>query len=1321
MRTKLSCCQNMRLTFGYIAVVIAGMSGCSNWSQVGKLPESGPTALPVFVGQVFTTDASGNAAATVRAGAQVILSGTESIDGSTPIFAWDWAQPPSQNVELIRRNNAVSSFTAPQVATETKLTFTLTVTDANNNTGSATATVTVEPIQDSNQFLSYFGTSAAYANTGAKYQVVALDTTAAPPDPSAAATQALGEFTITITRWISYNNQAPGQPLVSLEVGSPVVIAGTWPAALGASGDPLDPRNPRFDLDVPNLNADDVNWLVQQQPDQSQRLELANIDGAYVTVCGTIASTSSGVTPALAMIDSSGQPATPAAAPSVCPAGSVEVKAADLLVRPTGANPGFDTLASAMAYYATIDPNGARLTFTAWLIKNGWQTSPAGGPDLSKADAHAVYTNNFDLGLGRDMYAKIGACDVTGQLSAGTCDVSIVVLNYQGIEGAVKKAQPINAVAMEYRRPDNNPSAPRMVTFFAYAPDPNSPSGDFKQTMSVNLDARGERYMPGACTICHGGSPAPLNNDGSYGYSATYQPPSGSMSAPSPGDVNAGFLGWDLKSFLYSDTDASWINPDDAALRAKATMAAQAAQFELLNAAAYLTFLDPPLSPNRFKLGRELISGWYSPAGSLPPTTVAPAAPALAAVLPANPFNPAFVPDEWHSGSATYTTNTAGDGKNQLSSDNLYLEVFAQNCRTCHVMQVPSVDPTDPVSCTSNKTPLTTNDQAPFGCYANFVNAPNLALRLESAQMPNSRRAMDELWVSAANPTSPAGVLLQKHLATLASPVGTQFSTPGLPVVDSPGTIANVIYAFDSDTPTGNPDINQMVQLHAVTAFAADYASSAPGYAWAVTECDVTVANLSSCTSPTPVAVSGGNGPVAAFQISARVPAVYQASLTVNGIGGVSSTAAVPWVLPPQGSSPAAPTAVVPRVDPSFNMPPASIPLQLGGNSQTLLTLTTVGNLPSFANSNPLGIVWGNGGPEQAQVQIALCTPVSGAVPPTVGQSCNAAADTQVRVTSAACASGLCAASQLTGIPALQLTPVATMAPPTQSVLAVTVQDGAGNASPTQYIAVPITDPYAAISTTYGGTVYANSQSNSICLGGTPTIPSGKSIQVTFDNSGTGSLTYPTSSTAGNISLGGSASCPNGVPVAYTPPPGVSTASHVGTAFATGDQYGFTVDLLNADSSLFETSHAVFTIPILQRNSFSIDVLTEFSTAGCTSCHTAGGGTYDSGVNGAGKQIIEYTASPPATNLCETLASGTYTSTVNGYPLAVNLFVSRSDVTSTIGVSPAPASGLLCMPTGLCTDEGGNYMDGAYPHGYLTAPSGIPATETWIQDGFHCN
>ena len=110
----------------------------------------------------------------------------------------------------------------------------------------------------------------------------------------------------------------------------------------------------------------------------------------------------------------------------------------NLMERPANSSsstPKFDTRASSNAYYTAIDPGKLRTTLSNWLKTNGWQAA-AGAPDLSTADAHAVYTNNFDLGQGRDMYAKVGACDTAGQLNAGTCDVSAVVINYRNAASA---------------------------------------------------------------------------------------------------------------------------------------------------------------------------------------------------------------------------------------------------------------------------------------------------------------------------------------------------------------------------------------------------------------------------------------------------------------------------------------------------------------------------------------------------------------------------------------------------------------------------------------------------------------------------------------------------------------------------------------------------------------------------------------------------------------------------------------------------------------------------------------------------------------------
>src|SRR5262249_42747842 len=65
-----------------------------------------------------------------------------------------------------------------------------------------------------------------------------------------------------------------------------------------------------------------------------------------------------------------------------------------------------EKLASTTAYYKAIDPNSTKVTLNQWLDANCFDHTAAdygtGGAGVN--GAHAIYTNNFDLGFGRDMY-----------------------------------------------------------------------------------------------------------------------------------------------------------------------------------------------------------------------------------------------------------------------------------------------------------------------------------------------------------------------------------------------------------------------------------------------------------------------------------------------------------------------------------------------------------------------------------------------------------------------------------------------------------------------------------------------------------------------------------------------------------------------------------------------------------------------------------------------------------------------------------------------------------------------------------------------------
>src|ERR1019366_5979951 len=88
----------------------------------------------------------------------------------------------------------------------------------------------------------------------------------------------------------------------------------------------------------------------------------------------------------------------------------------------------------------------------------------------------------------------------------------------------------VACVAMESTpSPGVNGGAP-FTKFFVFGPD-----GSLR--MSINLDTRGEKYMPGACVACHGG----LAQNGRF-------PEQGSPSAY----LGSGFLPFDTGNYQFA-------------------------------------------------------------------------------------------------------------------------------------------------------------------------------------------------------------------------------------------------------------------------------------------------------------------------------------------------------------------------------------------------------------------------------------------------------------------------------------------------------------------------------------------------------------------------------------------------------------------------------------------------------------------------------------------------------------------------------------------------------------------------------------------------
>lgn len=167
------------------------------------------------------------------------------------------------------------------------------------------------------------------------------------------------------------------------------------------------------------------------------------------------------------------------------------------------------------AYYNTIDPEGTRDSFFKWRVANGFLN-----PDGSEADCdpstcrqtHVRFRDTKDLGYGRNMFMRWDTLNN---------DVAVYVENFQvdavpgvpygplNLEALINDDRQWNfgVNAIEFSAfPATGINAPKFTKFYNFAGDgkrANDASGT--QQHFVDLDNRGDKPMPSACIICHGG------------------------------------------------------------------------------------------------------------------------------------------------------------------------------------------------------------------------------------------------------------------------------------------------------------------------------------------------------------------------------------------------------------------------------------------------------------------------------------------------------------------------------------------------------------------------------------------------------------------------------------------------------------------------------------------------------------------------------------------------------------------------------------------------------------------------------------------------
>lgn len=750
-----------------------------------------PTSIITPIGHKATSaNGADPVAITVRSGSDVILSGKDSQGVSAAIKTFTWKQTagpplpalPDPGALLYRTSNTVD-FRAPQVATNTTFGFSLTVTDAHDVTATANVQVTVQPADDSDQFLTL--------PTAPHHFEVAVATVEGLAGLSADA-----PVCINVARQVQYTSRDGTQQTVALPQTAALSADTSWKsgsgaAAAGQSGVLSDASvlnavntysNLRVAFDVPTFN-DDVLFAMFNQPvanesataldaRRAKQLVASDVDSAHLFLSITAAPGScdqslsapqlATKTLVVALLDSNGNVAayTKAAAAggtaSLSKGKGAATLTSDVLLTDltTGA---VETAQSAQAYYKALDPAGARTTLDNWLDANCFDhTATDYGVGAAGANgAHAVYTNNFDLGFGRDMYFVKCTADhknAAGVVTAHAGDMASVVVNYTSLEQAALKQSPIIAVAMEYSGAAAGTATSPFTKFYVFAPDDRD--GALKRVASANFDHRGQKYVPGACTACHGGTlpTLPAGFTSAVTYPVIQDPTKDSSKDATnciktaaaclpPGNVDAAFLPWDLDSLLYSDTDPAFTG---VLISGSAyTRSAQEAGLKALNKLVYGTFQPEietvslangsatPTSAtiDRYAGSRKLVEKWYGGAG-----------------LPNATYSDKDTPTGWTSPSA---------------ADALYHNVFARNCRACH-----TANPLTTIQWTGLDGFTNDGYKAFIDEFAktNGTDGRGTAYVFQETIMPAARLTADRFWVNYAGGDS-AATLLATHVA----------------------------------------------------------------------------------------------------------------------------------------------------------------------------------------------------------------------------------------------------------------------------------------------------------------------------------------------------------------------------------------------------------------------------------------------------------------------------------------------------------------------------------------------------------------------------
>jgi hypothetical protein len=723
--------------FSHLMLVSCG-SGAGN-GEVGEQDDAAPQAKIEVLGvSNQLTDP------TTRSGTDVILSGQNSVGVDDPVLRYQWQQIDNSGYQVVlheRTNNTVA-FTTPALPADLDegitLRFELTITDADGVTATSQTSVKVVPVADPNRYLVHPQLSEAV-----RIYI------AAQPGSTLNANTPVSIIAKPIYTW---RDRAGSAREVALDEKT-----FTTNLTSGRVGEVLSAATAFVTLPMPDLDMDDINQYFQGA-ERAGRLEIDKLDTVSIEWQLSLQTTSGQTISAYLVNPATTQIISPENL--LVPGAGVSLQANSLLNNTTQtiARISIEKLRQALSlesrlsaenYIKCIDPLNRAANFSDWLAQAGFDAANAN-------DIHTKYINNYDLGFGRDMHIRT---DENG-------NVYSYVANYNNLENTISNRNAFAIVVMEYSpAPTGNcgdgtftdpVSGKKLVKFYTFVPD--ELKGGFKRATSMNFDGRGEKYLPGSCTACHGGK----TNAELFNSTAAID----AVAA----DLDAGFMPWDLDAFLYTHASDSKLTDPAYASFAKTTPPAgnvtekfsreqQEPLFKQQNQATLHTYTQDIHKLKRFETAIKLIRGWYASSAEIAEmdamnfgTEEVPlsddelrALQAKLKNLPAGNYNGNFILQGW---------------RQDATVDELYNQVFDRHCRLCHVQM--------------NKQPVD------FDSYNEFINNPWLVDYVYAqGAMPMSRLTMDRFWNNFNGGTS-AAELLREHLNQVKN-ANIADAAPGLP------------------------------------------------------------------------------------------------------------------------------------------------------------------------------------------------------------------------------------------------------------------------------------------------------------------------------------------------------------------------------------------------------------------------------------------------------------------------------------------------------------------------------------------------------------